>query len=216
MIKIPVRIETPEQFAAWEEGARASLYLVEQDGGPGPFLAWRNDDGDWHGTRAVSEDDGAWDSLPAAVRRTNAIATEFRVPVHGGTDPFPPFWVLWDDSAPYPDDLDRILQRVEDERRGHPAKGWTREHDKAMGGAPHLVEQASTRLLEAAEIGTVEHDLAAVRPLQQAAALLAGAIQEIEAANTCSFCLQIRDVVTRGTGGVNACEDCLAEGEATR
>lgn len=214
MITTPLRIETPEQFDTWQRGASASLYLVDQDGGHGPFLAWRNDDGQWFGTRAVSEDDGAWDALPAAVRKTYAIPTTLRVPNgYGDAESFSPFWVLWDDAAPYPDDLDHILQRVENERRSHPAKGWTREHDKAMGGAPHLVEQASKRMIEAAEIGTVEHDLAAVRPLLQAAALVAGAIQEIEAANTCAFCHKIREVFTRGAGGVNTCADCLTDGE---
>jgi len=125
-----MRIETIEQFAEWEERGERAVYLVDRDGEPAVALVWEDEDGEWHGLRPVTEDDGPWTDLPEAVRATLGVRVDGFDPYQAAGDSFVPFTVLWPLTPSTGIDL-----IAAERRRQVTEEGYSPEHD-----ADHPVE----------------------------------------------------------------------------
>lgn len=126
------RIETAEQCEKWVERGESTMFLIQVDGAASPALFWSDEDGGWHGTRPVNEEDGPWEELPEESRRTLAVEVASPVPEGFDGDEFTPFTVLWQDSWPTrPVPVDLIAA---ERRRQVEVEGWTDRHDDTLRG----------------------------------------------------------------------------------
>ncbi len=128
--------------------------------------AWQDEEADWHATRPVSEDDGAWVDLPEHVRRSLTVSAD------GDPESADLARILWADSD------SRALADVAAERRTHDARGWTARHD-GEHGVHHLVSLAAARLVHPRFHVTGDYDR---DQLVKAASLLLAAIDQCDRA----------------------------------